>query len=930
MFNRMVHFRKNNKGSSYVLVISAISLIAILIAIVFTLVSMLFMSQSLSRRNKDNFYYIEKALDEMRTGVGNTCLQKLNSAYEDTVSQVVYYDTDNKKYMTKPAAVANTLMKEEFIDLVGQEYMTSDDDSLHTLLDGFITSKTEGGGTLVFNTVAESGFSFGEIMASAGTGGDEIQGYSFKNVMVSRTDSKGNTESITTDIEILPPDFDVNFLSSTNDVDTLFSYAVVADYGIDITGTGANSVGISGNVFAGLDHGRNNMIKTKNVAGTVVDANAGLGDTKNSKYSGIYVSNAKLTLQSNTVICPGYMTACGNASIDASAKAKSSNRATKSNLWVDNIVTLDDASAAKTPKLYLNAICNVSDDLELNAEKSNVIIDGAYYGYSLGLTEDLKSTKNHSNSSAIVVNGKKSTLNLSKLSTLVVSGSSYVDLKKEPDGATPNTMDGSNEVKDYRTGESISSKGNQLAYRVDSADYVLKDKLDADGNQVKDEDGNAVKEVTGATLDLFLKYMKWYNGLSTTDKDSGKYMLTDAADLEGYDKFIDFVNGKYNVDGNDYTNTLKNSYHMVLNTSNTSVKVVAYYIKNEYYYFFEFEDSTNGRDGKAKFAVDYARFVKATSGVREDYTSNDVFPVDQIIAPTNTSVDSYTSGAITTKDETKDNVEIKEPVGSLPVVNVRNTFFNKYNTYNLLQFMLKADESEVETYNGSSLVLKTDPKYNNINLALAIMNHVSGGTVPFITNVTNGVTTHQATYNSLTPLNYYVNWDWDHLTWGDSVTYGTKSEALINPSMPEGQSPSGAYIWVQEDDVTIDGKALTGSDNARIKGICICKGNVTIQNVERFDGVIITAGKMYIPQSCTLVANEESMKNVLENDVEEFDSSGNHEVGTGVLRKILGLEPIAGNTKDVEPGVDVSVIDSSTLVGYNNWVKNGTGSKITP
>lgn len=929
MFNRMIHFRKDNKGSSYVLVISAIALISILVTIVFTLVSMLFMTQSLSRRNKENFYYIEKALDEMKTGVGNTCLQILNTAYEDTVSQVVYYDENKKKYMVKSSEVANTLMKEEFIDLVGQEYLTSDDDALHDLLDSFISIKTEDGGTIVFEPVATSGFSFQEVQTKAGAGGDIVEGYSFKNIMVSRTDSKGNTQSITTDIDIMPPEFDVNFLSSANSVDTLFSYSIIADYGIEIDGTGTESIAISGNVFAGLDNGRNNMIKTRNVAGTIVDVNAKDGSTKASKYSGIYVSNAQLTLQSNTVICPGYLTACGNTKINTSAKAEVTSRSSKTDLWVDNIVTIDDASSAKTPQLYLNAKCNVADDLELNAEKSNVTIDGTYYGYRLGLNRnDNKSSKDHGDSSSIVVNGKKSTLNLSKLSALVVSGNSYVDLKKEANGDTPNTMNGNAEVKDYRTGESISTKGNQLAYRVDSADYELKTKLDADGNVVKDADNNTVKEVVGADLKLFLKYKKWYDSLSTAKKDAGVYMITDEADLEGYETFVDYINGKYSVDGNDYNNTVKNHYHMLLTTSGASAKVVAYYIKNEYYYFFEFDDSEAGRAGKTQFALDYSRYVKALSGVREDYTSNDVFPVEQIVAPTNLSSDSYTSGAITTKDETKDNVEIKNPIGTMTLVDTRNLYYNKSYSYNLLQFMLATDEALVTEYNKASAAQQAQKQYKNIVQANLIASSVASG-IPYFASIDNGVTTRNVSYQSLSPLMYYVNWDWTNLTWGDSVTAGPLSDVLINPSSPEGKTSTGAYIWVQEDDVIIDGNDLTGSSNSTIKGICICKGNVTIRNLKRFDGLIIAAGKVYLPESCTIVANEESMGNLLDNDVEKFDASDNHVAGTGVLRKILGLEPIKGESKEVEPGVDVSVIDASSLVGYQNWIKNGSGSSST-
>jgi hypothetical protein len=104
------------------------------------------------------------------------------------------------------------------------------------------------------------------------------------------------------------------------------------------------------------------------------------------------------------------------------------------------------------------------DDIELNGIKSNISIDGSYYGFSDGAT--------HSSSSAIVINapvtgkkastieinGKQPTINnVEKHSGILVAGTYYTNLLYD------NPENGDIDWK-YQSGESVAIKKNYIAY----------------------------------------------------------------------------------------------------------------------------------------------------------------------------------------------------------------------------------------------------------------------------------------------------------------------------------------------------------------------------------------------------------------------------------------------------------------------------------
>ncbi|NLZ82067.1 MAG: hypothetical protein GX915_00205 [Clostridiales bacterium] len=96
--------------------------------------------------------------------------------------------------------------------------------------------------------------------------------------------------------------------------------------------------------------------------------------------------------------------------------------------------------------------CYVENDLSLNARKSQVRIKGEYYGYGNELAPN--------KSSAVIINGLKSTLDFSDLSRLLIAGRAYLDPK------TSGNQYSESEQGNIQTGESLAVKGNQYTYLV--------------------------------------------------------------------------------------------------------------------------------------------------------------------------------------------------------------------------------------------------------------------------------------------------------------------------------------------------------------------------------------------------------------------------------------------------------------------------------
>ncbi len=156
-----------------------------------------------------------------------------------------------------------------------------------------------------------------------------------------------------------------------------------------------------------------------------------------------YAGDVHLSGKNNTLsVAGGYFITPELVSVDlAHALTVEAN----AQLWAKEIALGNEASFTLEGEAY------VADDLALGGDASTAVLGGSYYGFGTGGGEGDTATE----SSAILVNGVGSTLELANSDRLVLAGHSFVDTSSAGSGGESLLM-----------GESISAKSNQLIYMV--------------------------------------------------------------------------------------------------------------------------------------------------------------------------------------------------------------------------------------------------------------------------------------------------------------------------------------------------------------------------------------------------------------------------------------------------------------------------------
>lgn len=233
-----------------------------------------------------------------------------------------------------------------------------------------------------------------------------------KNIHISYVDEMDYKTTLSTDIKISVPTIDIQAVSTGRNI--YADYGLIADKSI-ILDT-AKNVTIQGNSYAGE--------------------------------GGILLKNdSSLAMSQGT-----YIITRGNIEV---ADRSTLELQSKPNVWAKNILTsLSGGGDTNMPTtIQIEGNCYVENDLLLNAKNSHVKIKGEYYGYGNEPSPD--------KSSAVLINGLKSTLDLSGLSRLLIAGRAYLDPNSSGNqyGSTQGGI---------QTGESLAVKGNQYAYLVPS------------------------------------------------------------------------------------------------------------------------------------------------------------------------------------------------------------------------------------------------------------------------------------------------------------------------------------------------------------------------------------------------------------------------------------------------------------------------------
>lgn len=1046
-FFKKLRKEKNEKGSGIVLVIVALSFLGIIAGALLTAVAYAYRLKLYDYNNKDNFHFVEQAMDEVYAGLGGRTTSTMQDAYTRTVEEMVEFDVSQRAYKNIGDAEANKRFKDYFMNGIKTDIAFTNISTLTELLQSYISNSSvevvsdnmkvlyyDVDGNVVMTV---PGSTMLDSISSV-----EIGKIVIKNVVLRRTAeyerSSANgtfTQTISTDIEIARPDFNVQFNTVNVQNSVLYDYSLIADSGVEINKSAASPLLINGNIYAAADFynktynqygvtdtdylnnyrayrtissATNNdgsvsdivvgfdsvsskkYIITDNSTGAVDHQlyNARLADmlygnangildasevrdnfknkteivyngyNENSKYSGLYINGAKVSIMADTMVVPGTIAVMNGANL--SVYNSNGTNIGKTNVWADNVV-LGGYSVANTTggsfgsKAMFVANMFVRDDLEINADNANFELIGAYYGYGNGTQTKRRfipvvsvdgnginiyqygtqpgdaEDRSHYNSSAIVVNGQLATVDLSQTKTLYVAGQAYLELSaKHQDiqvsndqaetvyaSGDPSKVEVTKETitydatkNDYRTGESVSVKSNQLIYIPNGTGTY---------DDVKDSSGNVIYQTIAI------------NSMLLTPDSSGK-------------------------------NLFKSFFKDTDKVPCVSIKPAG--STRTYHYFdFEraFEEDNKGFDSADEMAAAYAEAYmaelnKSTSSLSADFspikeyldadvTSGDLFSAGEIILPetvisgsSTSQPEIYASGALT-------NI-VKSSTG-------KNDFSIVVNKDSGITRPVTADGDVSEFSTGTTtgdidLARDFAKHYNYVKFALVDL-AAGSSEADFVDDVVADALYGES---SLTPLNRFFKMNnlWD-VSPATSETEDGSTEHVLKLS-------SGYKIWISNGDVKISQEDCELIDGQYVvRGIVISKGDVYLGSdettgINRFEGLIVAGDKIFVgnsvnqisanPQVCKAIMTElqtekdvdaekvlrtfigyksaydektiEELRVLCDNREISYSESDTKEV---LITLLIAYDNNGDNT--VKP---IDTIDYSDVVRYSNWMKN--------
>jgi hypothetical protein len=193
----------------------------------------------------------------------------------------------------------------------------------------------------------------------------------------------------------------------------------------------------------------------------------------------------------------------------------------------------------------------------------------------------------------------------------------------------------------------------------------------------------------------------------------------------------------------------------------------------------------------------------------------------------------------------------------------------------------------------------------------------------------------------ITPINRYMNFDYisddDNLMASNPSAPGSPTD--INP----GNLDLGSYkVWVSNGDVKIE--CSDASEKNSVTGIIIAKGDVYFdryngsdryKNVNKFNGIIITGGKIYVNNDTTNINATDLCKSIITSCMIKAKDANNTEnpalmaearkacrvLTTFKAYEQYANEALGGTTKDKDTK-SITNIDYSDVIRYNNWVRN--------
>lgn len=426
---------KDKRGSSLVLVLLTMSFIILLAGAIITMTITNIWLKAAQKKTQENFYTTDSVLDSIVAGIQNDSSKVSADAYSSALSG----------YAASMTA-ANAALSEKYT----KDYLST----MITVLSGGTCTYTDGQTNYQFSDeVLKSYLTSQEVSYYIDHGTNprvmELKNDSLvlKDISVYKEENSYET-TLTTDICVEVP------MVTTDAHSEYLDYAILAD---DQIIANANKAVINGSIYAGTV----NRDVTDNITEVGVRSRAGICITH----------GGKLDINARYLITRGDLAMEDRGEVDIDGTGAQS-----AILWVENITTdaAPDASSRKGGnKIDIDGECNVADDMELNGKNDVAKISGSYFGYnyneSYATVNDVAVDASYS--SAISLNGAENSLDFSGLSTLILSGRTFISKKASTTNEQTNIDHADEANSNIELGTSLSVKSSQLAYFVPS-DYV--------------------------------------------------------------------------------------------------------------------------------------------------------------------------------------------------------------------------------------------------------------------------------------------------------------------------------------------------------------------------------------------------------------------------------------------------------------------------
>lgn len=452
--NSKLNKADSNRGAAMVTVVIVMMVVSILGLLALSISYDSFQMKYVEKHALDNFYGAEKVLEEICVELQEDVSDCYNTAYTEVMADYDSYtlvDDMQKAYKNRFYELMTDVLQED--TEVAGHYTVSN-------IQNYVADRYSSGDAVV--TVDAVSVTNGANVEKQNILDESDGALYIRNVYVKYVED-GYSDTITTDLRIDAPDVTFTKIAS---VPAVTDYAVIADGGIEATGNNRYYT-ISGKTFAGF----------------LDPANPDDEPTVSVNVTG----GANLLMNSVEAVAEGDIEVKGNSKFTANAITT---------LWANGISTVKDSTDANTVTLLGKTY--VKDDTTINGKNNRLQIGGEYYGYS-------GSTTSAAESSAIIINGTGTTVDMSTLNTMVLAGTSFVGTKGELAGELETKLGlnvgASGEVynkSDVLMGDSVAVKTNQLIYMLPS-ELCVDNEGNLLGNPMSYE---SYKKIAGTSITL--------------------------------------------------------------------------------------------------------------------------------------------------------------------------------------------------------------------------------------------------------------------------------------------------------------------------------------------------------------------------------------------------------------------------------------------